>query len=144
MARKNAALGASTTVGSFAEDTDNTYADEITADNPLKVVVAGAGVGGLALAKVLAENPLVDVKVVEQASEFKRFGGPIQLASNALQILKEMDEGVYGQICDKFTTTGDKMNGIKDGIRTSWYATFDLKTPAADRGMPFTGVIGKR
>jgi zeaxanthin epoxidase len=42
---------------------------------------------------------------------------------------------------DKFTFTGDKMNGIKDGIRTEWYAKFDLASPAEDRNMPYTGVI---
>ena len=29
----------------------------------------------------------------------------------------------------------------KDGLRDEWYARFDLATPAADRNMPFTGVI---
>ena len=27
------------------------------------------------------------------------------------------------------------------GIRDEWYAMFDLTTPAADRGMPFTCVV---
>merc|ERR1712176_801919 len=70
-----------------------------------------------------------------------RFGGPIQLASNALEILREMDTDVFDQIMEKFTYTGDKMNGIKDGIRTEWYAKFDLASPAEDRNMPYTGVI---
>jgi zeaxanthin epoxidase len=107
----------------------------------LKVLIAGAGVGGLALAQVLAKNPKMDVTVLERTESFKRFGGPIQLASNALQVLKEMDEDVFDQIIGKFSYTGDKINGIKDGIRTEWYAKFDLKTPAEDRNMPYTGVI---
>ena len=97
--------------------------------------------GGLALANVLADVPHVDVKVLERTQAFKRFGGPIQLASNALQIIKEMDEDVYTKIMDKFTFTGDKMNGIKDGIRDEWYAKFDLSSPAESRKMPYTGVI---
>lgn len=117
--------------------------DEISAENPLKVLVAGAGVGGLALAKVLSKNPNIDVTVLERTDEFKRFGGPIQLASNALQVLKEMDEEVFDQIMEKFTTTGDKENGIKDGIRTEWYAKFDLASPAEARNMPYTGVIDR-
>jgi zeaxanthin epoxidase len=117
------------------------YVAEISADNPLKVIISGAGVGGLALAKVLSKNPNMDVTIFERTDEFKRFGGPIQLASNALQVLKEMDQDVFEQIMEKFTFTGDKENGIKDGIRTEWYAKFDLKSPAENRNMPYTGVI---
>jgi zeaxanthin epoxidase len=120
--------------------TDN-YVDEISEQNPLKVLIAGAGVGGLALAKSLSKNPNMDVTVLEKTDKFKRFGGPIQLASNALRVLNEMDEDVYNQIMEKFTFTGDKENGIKDGIRTEWYAKFDLASPAEARGMPYTGVI---
>jgi hypothetical protein len=85
--------------------------DEISADNPLKVLIAGGGVGGLSLAKTLSKNPNMEVVVLERTDEFKRFGGPIQLASNALQVLKEMDEDVFEQIMEKFTFTGDKTNG---------------------------------
>lgn len=113
----------------------------ISAQNPLRVLVAGAGVGGLALANSLAKDPKISVTVLEKTDEFKRFGGPIQLASNALEILKNMDNAVYNSIMQKFTFTGDKMNGIKDGIRNEWYAKFDLATPASDRNMPYTGVI---
>lgn len=121
--------------------TPDKYVDEISEQNPLKVLVAGAGVGGLALAKSLSKNPHMDVIVLERTDKFKRFGGPIQLASNALEILKEMDIDVYNQIMKKFTFTGNKENGIKDGIRTEWYAKFDLASPAEARGMPYTGVI---
>lgn len=117
------------------------YVAEISEERPLKVLVAGAGVGGLALAKVLSKNPKIEVTVLERTDEFKRFGGPIQLASNALEVLKEMDEDVFNQIMEKFTFTGNKMNGIKDGIRTEWYAKFDLASPAEARNMPYTGVI---
>jgi zeaxanthin epoxidase len=115
--------------------------DEISSEQPLRVLIAGAGVGGLALAKALSKNPNMKVTLLEQTSSFKRFGGPIQLASNAMQLLKIMDEPVYEQIQAKFTVTGDKMNGIKDGIRSEWYSKFDLKSPAEARNMPYTGVI---
>lgn len=117
--------------------------DEISAENPLRVLIAGAGVGGLALASSMRDNPNVKVTVLEKTDKFKRFGGPIQLASNALQILKESDPVVYEGIMEKFTFTGDKENGIKDGIRNDWYAKFDLKNPALSRGMPYTGVIDR-
>lgn len=117
------------------------FSEKISKEEPLRVIIAGAGVGGLSLANSLAHIPHVDVKVIERTEEFKRFGGPIQLASNALQIIKTMDEKVFDQVMEKFTFTGDKTNGIKDGIRNEWYAKFDLGGPARDRGMPYTGVI---
>merc|ERR1719335_1848863 len=52
-----------------------------------------------------------------------------------------MDEPLYHQIMEKFTFTGDKENGIKDGVRDEWYAKFDLKSPADARNMAYTGVI---
>jgi len=113
----------------------------ITEENPLRVLIAGAGVGGLALANTLSKNPKMKVTVLERTDEFKRFGGPIQLASNALEVLKAMDEDVFNKIMAKFTYTGDKENGIKDGIRDEWYAKFDLKGPAEYRNMAYTGVI---
>jgi zeaxanthin epoxidase len=54
-----------------------------------------------------------------------------------------MDSEVYKQIDEKFTITGDKMNGIKDGIRTEWSAKFDLAGPAKSRNMTYTGVIDR-
>ncbi|KAJ8603474.1 hypothetical protein CTAYLR_005113 [Chrysophaeum taylorii] len=118
-----------------------TVPNEVTAENPLRVVIAGAGVGGLALANALRSCPHVEVTVFEKTSEFKRFGGPIQLASNAMQIFKAIDGQVYAEIEKKFTWTGNLTNGIKDGLRDEWYAKFDLKSPADARGMPYTGVI---
>lgn len=75
---------------------------EITEENPLRVLIAGAGVGGLVLANGLVKNPKMNVTVLERTEEFRRFGGPIQLASNALQILKEQDSDVFAQIMEKF------------------------------------------
>ncbi|GKY94469.1 hypothetical protein MPSEU_000412800 [Mayamaea pseudoterrestris] len=117
--------------------------DDVTPNEPLQVLIAGAGVGGLSLAKALTKMPHVRVTILEQTSAFKRFGGPIQLASNAMSLIKSMDEDVYAKVSEKFTVTGDKENGIKDGIRTEWYAKFDLASPASARNMPFTGVIDR-
>ena len=119
-------LGVASTSLPTSTTTNSDFVDEISADHPLKVLIAGGGVGGLALAKTLSKNPHMEVVVLERTDQFKRFGGPIQLASNALQVLKEMDETIFNEIMEHFTFTGDKENGIKDGIRTEWYAKFDL------------------
>eukprot|EP00620_Florenciella_sp_RCC1587_P016849 CAMPEP_0182559554 /NCGR_PEP_ID=MMETSP1324-20130603/2631_1 /TAXON_ID=236786 /ORGANISM="Florenciella sp., Strain RCC1587" /LENGTH=556 /DNA_ID=CAMNT_0024771825 /DNA_START=93 /DNA_END=1763 /DNA_ORIENTATION=+ len=115
--------------------------DKVSAENPLHVVIAGAGVGGLALANAFHGVPHVKTTVLEKTSKFKRFGGPIQLASNAMQVLREMDGDMYDNIEGKATFTGNLTNGIKDGIRNEWYAMFDLKNPASNRGMPYTCVV---
>ena len=122
-------------------DAPTAVPDRVSKENPLRVVIAGAGVGGLTLANALDDCDHVDVTLVEKTSAFKRFGGPIQLASNAMQLFKEMDRELYDEIESKFTWTGNLTNGIKDGLRDEWYAKFDLATPAAKRSMPFTGVI---
>ncbi|KAL3914858.1 MAG: hypothetical protein SGPRY_007473 [Prymnesium sp.] len=116
--------------------------DAITDERPLRVLIAGAGVGGLATANALRCTAApVNVTVIERTSEFKRFGGPIQLASNAMQSLKAMDPAMYEQIERLATWTGNRTNGIKDGVRDEWYAKFDLKTPAKVRSMPYTCVV---
>ena len=44
----------------------------------------------------------------------------------------------------KFTFTGTRTNGIKDGIRTEWYTKFEAITKAAEFfNLPYTGVIDR-
>ena len=103
----------STAVPSQDETSDSntnwTYTppNEITEAHPLRVIIAGAGVGGLALANTLKNCPHVQVQVIERTDEFKRFGGPIQLASNALKVIETIcDKEVYDKVMAKFTFTG--------------------------------------
>eukprot|EP00961_Rhodomonas_salina_P009677 130769-Rhodomonas_salina.1 len=51
--------------------------DAVTAEDPLKVIVAGGGVGGLFLAKALQKQG-IKVTILEKTGKFARFGGPIQ------------------------------------------------------------------
>jgi zeaxanthin epoxidase len=84
------------------------------------------------------------VQILEKTSKFARFGGPIQLASNALATIKGIDEGVFERVMSKFTFTGTRMNGIKDGIRTEWYTKFEAITKLAEYfKLPYTGVIDR-
>jgi len=85
---------------------------------PLKVAIAGGGVGGLTAALCMLKKGF-DVTVYEKTSAFARFGGPIQFASNALSVLKEIDEQLFDRIMDKFTFTGIRTCGIKDGTKPS-------------------------
>jgi len=85
----------------------------------------------------------VTYTVLERTKAFKKFGGPIQLASNAMQGFRSIDEELYTEIEARATWTGNRTNGIKDGIRDEWYAKFDLKSPAFDRNMPYTCVVDR-
>ena len=58
-----------------------------------------------------------------------------------MESLKNMDAELYSEIEARATWTGNRTNGIKDGIRDEWYAKFDLKSPALSRGMPYTCVV---
>ena len=83
---------------------------------PLKIAIAGGGVGGLTAALCMLKKGF-DVTVYEKTSAFARFGGPIQFASNALSVLKEIDDELFERVMDKFTFTGVRTCGIKDGLR---------------------------
>lgn len=83
---------------------------------PLKVAIAGGGVGGLTAALYMLKKGF-DVTVYEKTSAFARFGGPIQFASNALSVLKEIDDRLFDRVMEKFTFTGVRTCGIKDGLR---------------------------
>ena len=82
---------------------------------PLKVAIAGGGVGGLTAALCMLKKGF-DVTVYEKTSQFARFGGPIQFASNALSVLKEIDDTLFDRVMEKFTFTGTRTCGIKDGM----------------------------
>ena len=47
----------------------------VSEENPLHVVIAGAGVGGLALANAFVGVPHVKTTVLEKTSQFKRLVG---------------------------------------------------------------------
>uniref|UniRef100_A0A7S2XKE1 FAD-binding domain-containing protein n=1 Tax=Attheya septentrionalis TaxID=420275 RepID=A0A7S2XKE1_9STRA len=129
----------------------------------LKVAIAGGGVGGLTTALCMLQKGF-DVTVYEKTAAFARFGGPIQFASNALSVLKEIDSNVFDRIMEKFTFTGTRTCGIKDGLRADgnfrmtddslaylwdpetpadWFVKFPLKECADLYGLPYTGVIDR-
>eukprot|EP00968_Pinguiococcus_pyrenoidosus_P011557 scaffold935_cov248-Pinguiococcus_pyrenoidosus.AAC.16 len=98
-----------------------------------------------------------EVKVYEKASEFRRFGGPIQFASNALSTIKAVDDTLFDKVMERFTFTATRTCGIKDGLRATgfsmeeptmdkpdWFVKFDIMKQAADMySLPYTGVIDR-
>lgn len=111
---------------------------------PLRVLIAGGGLGGLALASQLIQLGM-DVHVFEQVSRYKPFGGPIQLQSNALWALREISPPLFEAARDCGVQTGDRLSGIKDGKRyeEGWLVKFDAATPALAKGLPLTLAINR-
>ena len=134
------------------------------AARPLKVVIAGGGVNGLTTALSMLKAGF-DVTLYERTQKYARFGGPIQFASNALSTLKAIDERLFERVMEKFTFTGTRRCGIKDGLRADgnfrmtdvanprylvdasvpadWYLEFPLKQCADFFQLPYTGVVNR-
>ncbi|XP_010257459.1 PREDICTED: zeaxanthin epoxidase, chloroplastic-like isoform X2 [Nelumbo nucifera] len=110
----------------------------------LRIMIAGGGIGGLVLA-LAAKNRGFDVKVFEKNLSAVRgegqHRGPIQLLSNALAVLEAIDKDVAKKIMEIGCVTGDRINGLADGLSGEWFTKFDLLTPAVERGLPVTQVI---
>ncbi|EOD27733.1 hypothetical protein EMIHUDRAFT_463185, partial [Emiliania huxleyi CCMP1516] len=109
---------------------------------PYEVVIAGGGIGGLCTALVL-QNLGCRVRVFEKTSRYRPFGGPIQIASNAAESIRRIDEATYEKILARATVIGDRTNGLKDGKSNEWFATFDLDSPARRRGQVSSVVIDR-
>lgn len=111
-----------------------------------RILIAGAGIGGLVLALALKKKGF-DVKVFERDVSAIRgegeYRGPIQIQSNALAALEAIDKDVAEAIMENGCITGDRINGLVDGISGAWYIKFDTFTPAAERGLPVTRVISR-
>ncbi|KAF3438959.1 hypothetical protein FNV43_RR17234 [Rhamnella rubrinervis] len=112
----------------------------------LRVLVAGGGIGGLVLA-LAAKKKGFDVMVFEKDLSAVRgegqYRGPIQIQSNALAALEAIDLDVADEVMKDGCITGDRINGLVDGVSGTWYIKFDTFTPAVERGLPVTRVISR-
>ncbi|KAL5215276.1 hypothetical protein ABZP36_004428 [Zizania latifolia] len=91
-----------------------------------RVLVAGGGIGGLVFA-LAARRKGYEVTVFERDLSAVRgegqYRGPIQIQSNALAALEAIDMAVAEEVMREGCVTGDRINGLVDGISGSWYAT---------------------
>ncbi|XP_038901320.1 zeaxanthin epoxidase, chloroplastic [Benincasa hispida] len=124
-------------------------AGEISRSLPTKnvrILVAGGGIGGLVFA-LAAKRKGFDVVVFEKDISAIRgegqYRGPIQIQSNALAALEAIDFEVAEEVMRVGCITGDRINGLVDGVSGNWYIKFDTFTPAAERGLPVTRVISR-
>lgn len=90
-----------------------------------RVLVAGGGIGGLVFA-LAARRKGYEVTVFERDLSAVRgegkYRGPIQIQSNALAALEAIDMSVAEEVMRSGCVTGDRINGLVDGISGSWYA----------------------
>jgi zeaxanthin epoxidase len=111
-------------------------------DDLPEVLVAGGGIAGLITALALQRKGM-RVKVFEKVKEYKLFGGPIQLQCNAQGALDSIAPDVLEQIWEKSTITGDRVNGLLDGVAGDWFYRFDTRQPCYNNGLPLTLVIAR-
>ena len=115
--------------------------------NSTSVLIAGGGIGGLVLAVGLLKQG-IDVKVLERDLTAIRgegkYRGPIQVQSNALAALQALDGKIAEEVLRRGCITGDRINGLCDGVSGEWYCKFDTFHPAVDRGLPVTRVISRQ
>ncbi|CAI0553544.1 unnamed protein product [Linum tenue] len=115
-------------------------------EKKLRVLVAGGGIGGLVFA-LAAKKKGFEVIVFERDLSAIRgegqYRGPIQIQSNALAALEAIDLDVADEVMRAGCVTGDRINGLVDGISGTWYVKFDTFTPAVERGLPVTRVISR-
>ncbi|GAU40385.1 hypothetical protein TSUD_265290, partial [Trifolium subterraneum] len=52
-----------------------------------------------------------------------------------------IDESVMKKIMEAGCVTGDRINGLADGVSGEWFTELDLLTPASRKGLPLTLVI---
>lgn len=89
----------------------------------LKVLVAGGGIGGLVFA-LAAKKRGFEVLVFERDLSAIRgegqYRGPIQIQSNALATLEAIDMDVAEDIMNAGCITGQRINGLVDGVSGNW------------------------
>lgn len=107
-----------------------------------RVIVAGGGIGGLITGLALNKRG-IDCTVYEKVTQYKPFGGPIQLAGNALSMLEALDPDVAAEVMSHGAITGDRVNGLLDGRTGNWYVRFDTRKPAYTYGLPLTMVVSR-
>lgn len=125
----------------------------ITGDDPLTVLVAGGGLAGLVVAAACHAKGM-RVALFEQASSYAPYGGPIQIQSNALRALQQINPTIYAELVAAGTCTADRVSGLKIGYRKGnklaglydagdWLVRFDTIGPALEAGLPATVVVDR-
>ena len=57
------------------------------------------------------------VALFEQASSYAPYGGPIQIQSNALRALQQINPTIFEELVSAGTCTADRVSGLNIGYR---------------------------
>ena len=71
----------------------------------------------------------MEVLVFEKVTEYKPFGGPIQLQCNSQGALDSIDPAMAEEVFERGIITGDRVNGLLDGVSGEWFYRFDTRQP---------------
>lgn len=85
----------------------------------------------------------MEVKVFEKVSQYKPFGGPIQLQCNSQGALDSIAPDLAEKVVQLGTVTGDRVNGLLDGVSGEWFYRFDTRQPCYNNGLPLTIVVSR-
>jgi len=107
-----------------------------------EVLVAGGGIAGL-IAAAACRRKGMKVTVFEKVKKYEPFGGPIQLQCNAQGALDSIDPAMAEEVMEKGTITGDRVNGLLDGVSGEWFYRFDTRKPCHENGLPLTLVLSR-
>ena len=80
------------------------------------MIVAGGGVAGL-VAAAACHSQGMKVAIFEQASQYAPYGGPIQIQSNALRAIEQINKKCYDELRAAGTVTADRVSGLKIGYK---------------------------
>lgn len=125
----------------------------VTRDEPLRVLIAGGGLAGLIVAAACHAKGM-KVSLFEQAGSYAPYGGPIQIQSNALRALRQINERLFDEIVAAGTVTADRVSGLKIGYdagnalagryqKGDWLVRFDTVGPALEANLPPTVVVDR-
>ena len=121
--RREAEEGSSAPSGLDSSSSSSSSSTPGKLDPPPRIIIAGGGIGGLVLA-LAAKNKGMSVRVLERDLSAIRgegqYRGPIQIQSNALAALEAVDASVAEEIMEKGCVTGDRINGLVDGLSGDW------------------------
>jgi zeaxanthin epoxidase len=113
-----------------------------TNPNLPKVLIAGGGIAGLITAAACKRKGM-EVLVFEKVTKYKPFGGPIQLQCNSQGALDSIDPKMAEEVFERGIITGDRVNGLLDGISGEWFYRFDTRQPCYMNGLPLTLVLSR-